>query len=1044
MNRLGNALVLGAALTITAAASASAQNLPAGFTVEDAVPGAGFTVPTCIAFMPDGRMLVGEKAGQVWVVRNGVKRTTPMLAIQPKVLNDVDRGLLDVAVDPNYAVNHFVYFLFTVDPDSDGVDTNSDGYGRLVRYRTSAADSNVVDATTRTVLFGTGWRDSPIIGSPSHSIGAMRWGRDGSLMVSMGDGAQFNGVDAGGQDAAMFGTKVANPYEDVGAYRSQNLWSMDGKILRIDPATGHGYPSNPFWDGQPMSVRSRVWAYGLRNPFRFTVRPGTGSLNPADGQPGTLYIGDVGWDTWEEMNVSKTGGENFGWPCYEGIYSNYPYQSTPPSHGGCDSIGTTWNPDNVTLPIATWNHNDPNLSIPQGIQGNTSIGGVFYTGTLYPNVYHGRYFFADYGQNWIKLAITDSTDHLVGIVPFADNADGPVDLELDPSSGDLFYVAINTFQVRRIRWAGGTSGNTPPVAQASGAPTLGTPPLNVTFSSAGTYDIDGDTLSYTWTFGDGGGSTDPNPTHSYTSAGNFLAVLGVDDGHGGFAADTVAITVASNSQFPTTPVQDNFNRPDGPIGGAWVGELTDLAIVGNTLSQPGGGYATTVWSGAAFDTTQEAYVTLQHISPNAPEHDVLLKIQGLSTFNGHIECRYDDFQKDVFVSTYSPSQGWVLHGTFPIQLHDGDQYGARAYGSGLVDVFVNHVKLGSADCSSWDFAHGGGYIGMTISDAVESHLDNFGGGNAIIINQKPHAQILPPPADSTFYVAGDTLTIIGSKSDPEDPPSALIGHWSNRLVHNNHTHILTEADGDTASIITENHDDGTGVYLLLRYIVTDTGGLKDTATVHVFPENDLEPSPVTILPSEVGTGSSPLFRFSIMNHGRLPARIMHWVLRAGSTAIAQGDTIVAALDSVVYHRNIPINLAAGDYALRLTVDTLNVVVETNENNNSTTRTMTVLGVPLAVGDAPLTLALSNPWPNPTSGTARFALSLPAAAHVGFSVLDVQGRIVWEAPDQDMPPGRTSLVWDGRRDGGTMANAGLYLARVTVNGKPMLRRIAIIH
>src|SRR4029077_5924437 len=110
------------------------------------------------------------------------------------------------------------------------------------------------------------------------------WGRDGSLLCSMGDGAQFNGMDDGGQDNQMFGPQKANPYEDVGAFRSQNLWSMDGKVLRINPADGHGYPSNPFWDGQPMSVRSRTWAYGLRNPFRFAVRPGTGSTNPADGQ----------------------------------------------------------------------------------------------------------------------------------------------------------------------------------------------------------------------------------------------------------------------------------------------------------------------------------------------------------------------------------------------------------------------------------------------------------------------------------------------------------------------------------------------------------------------------------------------------------------------------------------------------------------------------------------------------------------------------------------------------------------------------------------
>ena len=475
---------------------------------------------------------------------------------------------------------------------------------------------------------------------------------------------------------------------------------------------------------------------------------------------------------------------------------------------------------------------------------------------------------------------------------------------------------------------------------------------------------------------------------------------------------------------------------------AWTGQTTNLTIVNNQLSQPGGGYATTVWGGAQFDTTQEAYVTLAHLTPGAPEHDVLLKIQGLSTSSGHIECRYDDFQKDVFVSTYSPTNGWINEAGFPITLHDGDQYGARAYANGLVDVFVNHVKLGTADVSNWEFAHGGGYIGMTIAEATESLLDNFGGGNAVIVNQPPHATLLPPPADSTFYVAGDTLQLVGAKSDAEDPPSALLGRFYQPAQHQPLPH-LSEQDGDTTHIITENHDDGTGVYLLLRYIVTDTGGLKDTAVVHVFPENDLQPTPVTIMPNDVTRGASALFRFGIVNHGRLPARIMHWTLRAGNTALAEGDTIVAALDSVEFRRNLQIGLAPGDYDLRLTVDTLGVVVETNENNNSVTRTMTVFGTPLAVGDGPLSLSLSNPWPNPTSGRARLALTLPASSRVGFTVLDVAGRVVWAEPERTMAPGLVNLEWDGRRDGGTAVHAGLYLARVTVDGRPMLRRFAII-
>ena len=86
-------------------------------------------------------------------------------------------------------------------------------------------------------------------------------------------GAAFTDVDAGGEYPSMFLPGRIDPGEDIGAVRAQYIGSLTGKILRLDPATGHGLPSNPFWDGNPTSVRSRIWVYGLRNPYRFTLRP---------------------------------------------------------------------------------------------------------------------------------------------------------------------------------------------------------------------------------------------------------------------------------------------------------------------------------------------------------------------------------------------------------------------------------------------------------------------------------------------------------------------------------------------------------------------------------------------------------------------------------------------------------------------------------------------------------------------------------------------------------------------------------------------------
>src|SRR6059036_2974611 len=137
-------LVLTLALGMLAAAArpAGAVAVPPSFVIENAVPGVVFDTPTAIAFLPGGRMLVAEKRGHVWTVTNGVKHSTPLWQRENEVLNEHDRGLLGLAVDPHYVTNRYIYLMYTVDPDSNGTDTNDDAFGRLVRYTVSASDSN--------------------------------------------------------------------------------------------------------------------------------------------------------------------------------------------------------------------------------------------------------------------------------------------------------------------------------------------------------------------------------------------------------------------------------------------------------------------------------------------------------------------------------------------------------------------------------------------------------------------------------------------------------------------------------------------------------------------------------------------------------------------------------------------------------------------------------------------------------------------------------------------------------------------------------------
>jgi glucose/arabinose dehydrogenase len=465
------AALCAAAGALIGASPAPAIQLPPGF-VSQAVPFT-FDVPTAIDFLPGGGLLVAEKGGIVYVVR-GAQRW-PLWVHEEEVLNTDDRGLLGIAVDPNFAVNRRLYFLYTVDPDSNGIelDNYDDAFARLVRYEVSATDSNVVDESTRTVLIGATWSQGFPSGSGTHTVADLAWGADGSLFVSAGDGAHFEQMDAGGLDPGLFTAGRTDPVEDIGAFRAQDLGSMDGKVLRIDPATGLGYPSNPYYDGNPASHRSRVWSYGLRNPFRIARRPGTGSPDPTTGDPGTLYIGEVGWNTWEEVDVARIPGANFGWPCFEGPAPDSSYQAASPAHHGCGTLGTAENPAPAIGPIAAFHHLQASLSLPPGTRGRVVGGGVFHTGPGYPAPYGDGYFFGDYMRNWIKVLKTDANDQMVALLDFATAADGPVCFATDPASGDLYYVSIYTGEVRRIRYTGVAAA--PPVGEAPLALSAPTP-----------------------------------------------------------------------------------------------------------------------------------------------------------------------------------------------------------------------------------------------------------------------------------------------------------------------------------------------------------------------------------------------------------------------------------------------------------------------------------------------------------------------------------------------------------------------------------------
>jgi len=438
-------------------ASARALTLPPGF-VDEPLPFT-FVYPTSVRFLPDGRPLITEKRGRLYMIdTDGTLRL--LWSSEATVLDYADRGLIGLAVDPTFPTGRWIYLLHSVDPDSNGVDDSEDNYGRLMRMQMNGNDRSL-NTGSRQILFGTKWSDAPIDGSTSHSIGCLNFARDGSLLVSVGDGAHFGYMDAGGNDPGLFGPGMGSPSEDIGAFRAHYKNTLDGKILRLDPNTGLGLPSNPFYDGNASSPQSKVYAYGLRNTFRFAIKPGTGSTTQSAGDAGTLYYGDVGWETWEEFGAIRVPGSDMGWPCFEGEHPQLQYQAATPSHDGCAPADPT-----PVMPLLTLNHNDASLSSVPGISGSCAVGGVFYSGTSYPPAYQGAYFIGDYVESWVKAMRVDSQDHLQTVLEFGTDFDNPVAFATNPVNNDLYIVSITSGLIHRIRFTGGSVGTPPPAAAA--------------------------------------------------------------------------------------------------------------------------------------------------------------------------------------------------------------------------------------------------------------------------------------------------------------------------------------------------------------------------------------------------------------------------------------------------------------------------------------------------------------------------------------------------------------------------------------------------
>jgi glucose/arabinose dehydrogenase len=418
----------------------------------------GLSQPVAIDFDDNGRMFIAEQRGVVRVIQNGAMLATPFLDIQSQVNFIQDRGLLGIAVHPNFPATPYIYVSYTYDPAETLTRTGNAGpngggnrVSRVTRFTADAATNfNTAVAGSEVVIVGTNstWanissphldstddmslppsggqngtlRDILIADSRSHTVGNLGFGPDGMLYIANGDGTSYGQTDAR-------------------TVRVQNIDSLSGKILRVDPITGQGLADNPFYNGDPDANRSKVVNLGLRNPFRFAFQPGSGEL----------FIGDVGWTQWEEINRGR--GENFGWPFYEGG-SGVSLQT-----GGYSSLAEAqaFYASNPDVQASLWARS-------HSAGGTAIVAGDFYTGTQFPDSYRNALFISDIGDNQIRVLRLNTDGSLNSVTPLGLNAGFVVEMSMGPD-GALYYVDIANGLVGRLVY-------TPP-APALMAPAVG-------------------------------------------------------------------------------------------------------------------------------------------------------------------------------------------------------------------------------------------------------------------------------------------------------------------------------------------------------------------------------------------------------------------------------------------------------------------------------------------------------------------------------------------------------------------------------------------
>lgn len=570
-----------------AAAGAGAATLPSGF--RESIAFGGLEEPTNFRFAPNGEVFIAEKAGKI-LRYESLSDSTPEVFddLRTQVYDNGDRGLLGLAVDPGFPLHPYIYALYTYDhilgEPGEAPKWGEPNHTGDECPKPPEADVDACPVSGRLVRLtdegGHVGEEKVLVEDwcqqfSSHSIGDLQFGPEGALYASGGDGASFDNADYGqfgwpqqnqcGDPPGGIGGTMEIPSAEGGALRSQDVRTpadptgLDGTLIRIDPDTGEGLPGNPFASSPDANAR-RIYAFGFRNPFRFTLDPPSGNV----------YVDNVGWETYEEMDRFPLGSShayNSGWPCYEADGPTPGYEEL----SLCKSLYAE--PGAASQPFFLYAHTS---GVTAGdtctTENGSAITGIdVYHGGAFPEEYEDAVFFGDPVRGCIYVMPTaDGEPNPLAARPFLTEGGGysGVDLETGPE-GNLFYASLSnktgdpaSGAIHRVSY----DPNAPRArleAASAGEEHLNWEdelPATFTFDASGSTSAHGGQLEYEWDFNEDGtfetvSGSGEESEQTYSTAENRTVAVKVTDQETG-KWDIAKITIYPGDKPPTVDIYE--------------------------------------------------------------------------------------------------------------------------------------------------------------------------------------------------------------------------------------------------------------------------------------------------------------------------------------------------------------------------------------------------------------------------------------------------------------------------------------------------------